>query len=307
MPDEAVYLAEYLLYFFGIQLLILWIVLPITVYGIKRRVEDSAVRLQQIIDELLLIRGAMDGGKLTTLALDRAREATATPAVQDLAVQDLAVQDLAVQDLAVQELATVRIEPEPLAPPAKEAEPPAAKADDVDKTDPEPTPEEPPKAVATTHFNGSAAETDTAQADQKAEDTSDDKKAELAPKKNGKARPDAGEPDILMAEEALADDADAVREPVETEHKIDFEADMDVDGDFADDSQDYEDDSLHYLDEENDPSADLIEATRPKPPKEGEAAGDEISEDPEGFYVYRGRRYEKLIDAMRQQHIDTTR
>lgn len=293
MPDEAVYLAEYLLYFFGIQLLILWIVLPITVYGIKRRVEDSAVRLQQIIDELLLIRGAMDGGKLTTLALDRAREAAATPPVQDLAVQ---------------ELATVRIEPEPLAPPAKEAEPPTAKTDDAaaDKTDPEPTPEEPPKAVATTHFNGSAAETDTAQADQKAEDTSDDK-AEPAPKKNGKARPDAGEPDILMAEEAPAADGDPVPEPVETEHKIDFEADMDVDGDFADDSQDYEDDSLAYLDEENDPSADLIEATRPKPPKEGEAAGDEISEDPEGFYVYRGRRYEKLIDAMRQQHIDTTR
>lgn len=294
MPDEAVYLAEYLLYFFGIQLLILWIVLPITVYGIKRRVEDSAVRLQQIIDELLLIRGAMDGGKLTTLALDRAREAAATPPVQDLAVQ---------------ELATVRIEPEPLAPPAKEAEPPAAKADAADaadNTDPEPTPEEPPKAVATTHFNGSAAETDTAQADQKAEDTSDDK-AEPAPKKNGKARPDAGEPDILMAEEAPAADGDPVPEPVETEHKIDFEADMDVDGDFADDSQDYEDDSLAYLDEENDPSADLIEATRPKPPKEGEAAGDEISEDPEGFYVYRGRRYEKLIDAMRQQHIDTTR
>ena len=302
MPDEAVYLAEYLLYFFGIQLLILWIVLPITVYGIKRRVEDSAVRLQQIIDELLLIRGAMDGGKLTTLALDRAREAAATPPVQDLAVQDL----------AVQELATVRIEPEPLAPPAKEAEPPAAKADDADNTDPEPTPEEPPKAVATTHFNGSAAEqdppadADATAAGQKAEDTSDDK-AEPAPKKNGKARPDAGEPDILMAEEVLTDDGDAVPEPVETAHKIDFEADMDVDGDFADDSQDYEDDSLHYLDEENDPSADLIEATRPKPPKEGEAAGDGISEDPEGFYVYRGRRYEKLIDAMRQQHIDTTR
>ena len=200
MPDEAVYLAEYLLYFFGIQLLILWIVLPITVYGIKRRVEDSAVRLQQIIDELLLIRGAMDGGKLTTLALDRAREAAATPAAQDLAVQ---------------ELATVRIEPEPLAPPAKEAEPPTAKADAADNTDPEPTPEEPPKAVATTHFNGSAAETDTAQADQKAEDTSDDK-AEPAPKKNGKARPDAGEPDILMAEEAPAADGDPVPEPVET-------------------------------------------------------------------------------------------
>ena len=299
MPEEAVYLAEYLLYFFGIQLLILWIALPITVYGIKKRVEDSAVRLQQIIDELLLIRGAMDGGKLTKLALDRAREVAATPAVQDVAVQ---------------ELANVKIEPEPLAPPAKEeeAEPPAAKAEDADRTDPEPTPEEPPKAVATTHFNGSAAEqasptdADAAPADEKAEDKPADK-AELATKKNGKARPDAGEPDILVAEDAPAEEVvDEIPEPVETSHKIDFEADAEVDGDFADDSQDYEDDSLDYLDEENDPSADLIEATRPKPPKEGEV-GDEISEDPEGFYVYRGRRYEKLIDAMRQQHIDTTR
>lgn len=88
-------------------------------------------------------------------------------------------------------------------------------------------------------------------------------------------------------------------------------------GEYADDEEDYEDDSLDFLDAAEDPSSKMIDV-----PLTGQSAAkkkaqamaqriivdlpeeDEIEEDKEGYFIYRGERFENLIDAMRQQQDD---
>lgn len=91
----------------------------------------------------------------------------------------------------------------------------------------------------------------------------------------------------------------------------------DEEDDYADDSEDCEDESLDYVDESDDPSGKMIDlplAGESKAKKQAQAMTqrivveipeeDEISEDEEGFFIYRGKRFESLIDAMKQQQID---
>lgn len=81
-----------------------------------------------------------------------------------------------------------------------------------------------------------------------------------------------------------------------------------------DDTADADDDSLDYLDDDTDPSHLLIDMPLKSSAKEKAQAmtnmvveippEDEISENEDGTFVYRGEIYEHLLDAMKQQQDD---
>lgn len=81
-----------------------------------------------------------------------------------------------------------------------------------------------------------------------------------------------------------------------------------------DDSADIEDDSLDYMDDDSDASHMLIGLPTKSSAKEKAQAmtnmvveipeEDEINENEEGFFVYRGKKFEHLLDAMKQQQDD---
>lgn len=81
-----------------------------------------------------------------------------------------------------------------------------------------------------------------------------------------------------------------------------------------DDTADIDDDSLDYLDDDTDPSHLLIEMPLKSSAKEKAQAmtnrvveipaEDEISENEDGTFVYRGKPYDNLLDAMKQQQGD---
>ena len=201
MNPELIWVGKYLFYFFLAQLAILWLLLPLAIFGIKRRLESMTQKQGSMVDELFRLRKTLE-----TLP-------GATPINSRLA------------NITAQ----------------REAE-----------------------------TNGEVSDDRIVDAD--------------------------GEEDVQQA----------VPRPVKKKRKAGPVA---VEDEYADDSADYDDDSLDYADEVAEER--LVELPMKSRQRRSKVVvdvpeEDEIFEDEEGYFIYRGKRYEQLIEAMRQQQIDAS-
>ena len=241
MSSVILWLGEYLLYFFAAQIAILWLLLPLGVFGIKRRIDAATDVQHKIIEELFRLRKTVETMPGATMVNSR---------IANRAAQEGAGLDPA--SLVIEDLEEMKREREK--PVLQQKEKPASKAAKKEVK---------PKAK---------------------------KKAEKLPAKDkAKSLHMHGDEEW----EAGADDDEA-----------DF-----FEEEFIDDSVDHEDDSLDSLERSgSDPAEKMVglpmrsnarQKTVVDIPEE-----DEIFEDDEGYFVYRGEKYEHLLDAMRQQQTD---
>ena len=201
MNPELIWVGKYLFYFFLAQLAILWLLLPLAIFGIKRRLESMTQKQGSMVDELFRLRKTLE-----TLP-------GATPINSRLA------------NITAQREAETRGEV----------------------------------------------------SDDRIVDVNDEEDAQQAVPKPVKKKRKAG---AVVAQE-----------------------------DYVDDSADYEDDSLDYADEVAEER--LVELPMKSRQRRSKVVvdvpeEDEIFEDEEGYFIYRGKRYEQLIEAMRQQQIDAS-
>lgn len=201
MNPELIWVGKYLFYFFLAQLAILWMLLPLAIFGIKKRLESMTDKQSSMVDELFRLRKTLE-----TLP-------GATPINSRLA------------NITAQR----------------------------------------------------EAETSGEVSDDRIVDADDEEDIQIPAQKAAKKKRKAGP---AVAQE-----------------------------DYADDAADYDDDSLDYADEVAEER--LVELPMKSRQRRSKVVvdvpeEDEIFEDEEGYFIYRGKRYEQLIEAMRQQQIDAS-
>ncbi len=228
MTSVLLWLGEYLLYFFAAQIVILWLLLPLGVFGVKRRIDAATEVQHKIIEELFRLRKTVETMPGATMVNSR---------IANRAAKEGAGLDPA--NLVVEDLEEMK----------REREKPVLAQKTAGREAVPQKPEKPkPRSL---HMHG----------DEEWEE-------------------DAGEEEEDYFEE-----------------------------EFIDDSDDYVDDSLEFLEQSGaDPAEKMVELPRRSGARQKTVVDipeeDEIHEDAEGYFVYRGERFEHLLDAMRQQQED---
>ena len=60
MNPELIWVGKYLFYFFLAQLAILWLLLPLAIFGIKKRLESMTDKQSSMVDELFRLRKTLE-------------------------------------------------------------------------------------------------------------------------------------------------------------------------------------------------------------------------------------------------------
>lgn len=275
MPFVIPFFLKVILGIFLFQLALLWLALPFAIYGIKKRMQLAREQRDDLLQELFWLRKTVE----TIPGASGVARRHSQKFMQDLAEKQ--------KDAAVDG--------------SEEVE---------GKQDPKPS--------KTAGKSGSDVKTSTVKKPAK----------KIAAKKAAEVNRD-NEPQITVPRPAASlvdgeEYGEEEEDPEEDYPDIAFEGEAApkkkakkkaaIDDDEADDSDDIEDDSLDYMDDDSDASHMLVGLPTKSSAKEKAQAmtnmvveipeEDEINEDEEGFFVYRGEKYEHLLDAMKQQQDD---
>jgi hypothetical protein len=290
MPFVIPFALKVVLGIFLFQLALLWLALPFAIYGIKKRMQLAKEQRDELLQEMFWLRKTIE----TIPGASGVARRQSQKFMQELAEKQKAADTAGDEDkepakeskknpagVASVKLAQKEAEKEPVAAkkPAAEKKPaakkPAAKKPAEVNRDNEPQITVPRPAASLLEGGDYEGEDDEPE---EYGDEDEDVMPALKTKPKAKKKP-----------------------PV-------------VDEGEADDTADIEDESLDYLDDDTDPSHLLIDMPLKSSAKaKAQAmtnmvveipAQDEISENEEGFFIYRGEQYEHLLDAMKQQQDD---
>lgn len=281
MPFEIPFVAKVILGIFLFQLALLWMALPLAIYGIKKRMQLAKEQRDEFLQELFWLRKTVETipgasgvarrhsqkfmqditGKEKTAAGDEDGDEEEAGGGKKKATKAKAAEDAAAESKAAGKLAKKK---------KTDAKTTAKKPAEVNR-DVEPRISV-PKPAASLLEGGDYEEE---------EDPEDDY------------------PDVAFEDVPRAKKKAQKKEVVETPH---------------DDGEDYEDDSLDYMEEGTDSSHLLIDLPLQSSAKAKAQAmtkmvveipeEDEISENEDGMFVYRGKPYDNLLDAMKRQQDD---
>jgi len=292
MAWEPESVLRFALFFFAAQMLILWLLLPFAIYGIKKRLGSMLDQNRELYKEVSRLRRTLETVPGATRVGRRLVSAEEQKAIDEEEDTNLVADNGSTQ---------ARTEP-PITGKKREGAASLVEQDNL--------PEE---------------------GDEEYEDYDEEPPVAAKPKKaSGKIKKEPALPPVdEESEEPLAsdvadDEAEVAEEPKKADKKkeaataAEEEAEEETaedDGKFADDSADYEDDSINEIPDDEELHAKLVDL--PMKSKERKELSnipdgiivdippeDEISEDDEGYFIYRGEKFEHLIDAMRQQQID---
>lgn len=272
MPFEIPFAAKVILGIFLFQLALLWMALPFAIYGIKKRMQLAKEQRDDFLQELFWLRKTIE----TIPGASGVARRHSQKFMQDLKEQ-AADEDEESSDGRKKKATKAKAAEKDAA-----AEKPAAKAKSAKKVAVK-------KSAAVNRDNEPRITVPRPAASLLEEDDFDDDEED----------PEEDYPDIAFENEPRAKKKAKKIATAEVE---------------ADDGDDYEDDSLDYLEEGEDSSHLLIDLPLKSTAKtKAQAmtnmvveipAEDEISEDDEGNFVYRGKPFDNLLDAMKQQQDD---
>jgi hypothetical protein len=280
MPFEIPFALKVILGIFLFQLALLWMALPFAIYGIKKRMQLAKEQREEFLQEMFWLRKTVE----------------TIPGASGVARRQ---SQKFMRELAEKQKAAA--EEEDSADGGKKKSAPAAASASVKlgekSTDQSPAAAKP--AAAKKSIKKAAAKKPAeVNRDNEPQITVPRPAASLLEENNyeGEEEPE---------EYGDEDEAPTVKKKAKKKPAAEVE---------HDDTDDIEDDSLDYLDEDTDPSHLLIDMPLKSSAKAKAQAmtnmvveiaeQDEISEDDEGFFVYRGEKYEHLLDAMKQQQDD---
>ncbi len=272
MPFEIPFAAKVILGIFLFQLALLWMALPFAIYGIKKRMQLAKEQRDEFLQELFWLRKTIEtipgaSGVARRHSQKFMQELTEKAADEDEESSGGKKKKATKAKAAEKDAA---------------AEKPAAKAKSAKKVAVK-------KSATVNRDNEPRITVPRPAASLLEEDDFDDDEED----------PEEDYPDIAFENEPRAKKKAKKKATAEVE---------------ADDGDDYEDDSLDYLEEGEDSSHLLIDLPLKSTAKtKAQAmtnmvveipAEDEISEDDEGNFVYRGKPFDNLLDAMKQQQDD---
>ncbi len=288
MPFEIPFALKVLLGIFLFQLALLWMALPFAIYGIKKRMQLAKEQRDEFLQEMFWLRKTVE----TIPGASGVARRQSQKFMRQLAEKQKAAAEDEDED------SEDSGKKKPAAAPAnvKLSEKSAGKSPAAAKAGPA-------KKIAKKIAAKKPAEVNRDNEPQitvprPAASLLEDNNYEGAEEEEPEEYGDEDEDEVPVIKPAVK--KKAVKKPVaEVEH---------------DDTDDIEDDSLDYLDDDSDPSHLLIDMPLKSSAKAKAQAmtnmvveisqQDEISEDDEGFFVYRGEKYEHLLDAMKQQQDD---
>lgn len=301
-------IGKFALIFVAVQLALVWILLPFALYGIKGRMDAAAKRQEDMARDLLMLRRSLEA--IQRIAPDAARalkrmapmgETTAT-ATTDRPVAEALSKDA---DVPTSTDATEKIIPVPEATEAIEL---VATAEDKIAS-PEPVVE-------------AVKDTDP-QADVEEIVVKEEPRSSLVTKKKKRGKsPETSQTDTAFGtldgipETDVGDLAEAM-EALDEENTengtIDFTPES------ASEIADLSNESYDEADLETDQPAEEVASAEDEEltkklssitlgkslrAKDKTAPDSDITEDDSGQFMYRGRKYPQLVDAMRQQQLD---
>lgn len=276
MPFEIPFVLKVVLGIFFFQLALLWMALPLAIYGIKKRMQLAKEQRDEFLQELFWLRKTVE----TIPGASGVARRHSQKFMQDLAEKDKADEGDEKSAKAGKKKAakskSVKEDKATEEPAAKKG----AKKDAAKKSAPASRENEPqitvPRPAASLLEDGDF------------EDEED---------------PEEDYPDVAFENEPRTQKT--AKKKAKKKDSAEIE---------ADDSEDYEDDSLDYLEEGKDSSHLLIDLPLKSSAKAKAQAmtnmvveipeEDEISESEDGSFVYRGKSYDSLLDAMKQQQND---
>lgn len=285
MGFEIPFFLKVILGIFLFQLALLWLALPFAIYGIKKRMQAAKEQRDEFLQELFWLRKTVE----TIPGASGVARRQSQKFMQELAVKQKAA---ATGDDGDEDSAEGGKKPAAAKVKAKTAKKPAEKSAPAAKPAAE---KKPAKKVAA----------------KKATEVNRDNEPQITVPK-----PAASllEEDNFDNEDDPEDYGDEEEDDVPVVAKKAKKKPAAADDGEADDTDDIEDDSLDYLDDDTDPSHLLIDMPLKSSAKAKAQAmtnmvvdipeQDEIAEDEEGFFVYRGEKYEHLLDAMKRQQDD---
>lgn len=277
MPFEIPFVLKVVLGIFLFQLALLWMALPLAIYGIKKRMQLAKEQRDEFLQELFWLRKTIE----------------TIPGASGVARRH---SQKFMQDLADKEKAEEGGE-------AKKKKGAKSKSAKEGKAAEEPAAKKSAKKIAV--------------------------KKSVGPNRDNEPQITVPRPAASLLEDG--DFEDEEEDPEEDYPDVAFEneprtqnmakkkakkkAVAEVD---ADDSDDYEDDSLDYLEEDGKDSSHMLIGLPQKSSAKTKAQAmtnmvveipeeDEISENDEGQFIYRGKPYDSLLDAMKQQQNDARR
>lgn len=283
MSPELLLVAKFAVVFFLAMLAIFWLSLPFAVWAIKSRMEAARVQRDEVLQELFWLRKTIE----------------TIPGAKGVARRKSEQKLSKIEEDADEEIADSEQD---------------AEADSKQKSKPKSKAEKKAKKKAGKKVAGS----NLAEKPVRKEPTVTGGKPAKEPKEADDIKSLAKRAASLTGDDGFGDedpeDDDEYDEEFQSGSGDKAETKS---GEYADDEEDYEDDSLDFLDAAEDPSSKMIDV-----PLTGQSAAkkkaqamaqrivvdlpeeDEIEEDKEGYFIYRGERFENLIDAMRQQQND---